>query len=45
MLMNLISLQASKTNNEPKIIPVLPDFNKSLPSFAGKSNNDDALDW
>lgn len=45
VLMNLLSLQASNTKDEPKIIPVLPDLNKSLPSFTGKSNNDDALDW
>lgn len=45
MLMNLLSLQASNTKDEPKIIPVLPDLNKSLPSFTEKSNNDDALDW
>jgi len=45
MLMNLISLQANNSNNESKVIPILPDLNKSLPRFTGKSNNNDALYW
>lgn len=45
MLMNLISLQTNNSKNESKVIPVLPDLNKSLPSFTGKSNNNYALDW
>jgi len=44
----LIFITNNNTNHEPKVIPVVPDLNKSLPNFTERSDNNidnNALDW
>jgi len=44
MMINFILLRANNTNHEPKVISVVFDFNKSLPRFTRKINNNGTLD-
>lgn len=39
ILVNLLTLQNAKANSEPKVIPVVLNLNKTIPSFTDRSNS------